>query len=432
MSDTYTLHMENFRSIRDATVEIAPLTVIYGANGSGKSSLIYGLLTLRNFFTNPAQNVPSLFSYPTISLGGLREVVRNHVEDEAVSLSLGIGSEGWSSAVTLSVVDSGGVASIEFDYPDALKPSVHMSIDIPFPYRGDQQTYSSHNVWWDAPDDGDSVDGLPVQFTWNGIGVGAVQKRHITDAIVAEIYLTAANSPVELARGTRFVPLKRGFGVPVYSVSNVTPSLATDVEVASLLATERYLEYAVSECLEAVADRQIRARMQVGTASFNLDSIPRNGGVPVSMVNEGFGINQLAHMLTVCLYSKTKMVAIEEPEIHLHPSMVRKLVHAMVDITSNQDKRIIVSTHSETFVLSLLAQIAAGKIGVDDVSFIFAEKEDGESTFTKQEATRDGQIQGGLSSFIAAELEDMAVLFGQPSELVTCRMRDGFLAGYPS
>ena len=70
MSDTYTLHLENFRSIRDASVEIAPLTVIYGPNGSGKSSLIYGLLTLRNFFTNPAQNVPSLFSYPTISLGG--------------------------------------------------------------------------------------------------------------------------------------------------------------------------------------------------------------------------------------------------------------------------------------------------------------------------------------------------------------------------
>ena len=54
------------------------------------------------------------------------------------------------------------------------------------------------------------------------------------------------------------------------------------------------------------------------------------------MVNEGFGINQLVHMLTVCLYSKTKVVAIEEPEIHLHPSMVRKLVHAMVDITSKQ------------------------------------------------------------------------------------------------
>ena len=61
MSDTYTLQFQNFRSLRDVSIDIAPLTVIYGPNGSGKSSVIYGLLTLRNFLTNPNQNVPSLF-----------------------------------------------------------------------------------------------------------------------------------------------------------------------------------------------------------------------------------------------------------------------------------------------------------------------------------------------------------------------------------
>ena len=414
MSDTYTLHLENFRSIRDATIEIAPLTVIYGPNGSGKSSLIYGLLTLRNFFTNPAQNIPSLFSYPTISLGGLREVVHNHAEDALVSLSLEIRSQHWSSAVTALVGHSGGVLGVLFDYPGELAPLVQMSLDIPFPYHADQFVHSDHEVRWLSPDHEVAIS--PVEINWNGIGVGIGRDGRSIGSGAVTHYLTAANSPVELARGTGFVPLKRGFATPVYSVSNVTPSLATDVEVASLLATDRFLEYAVSEHLEVVADRQLRARMQVGTSSFNLDSVPRNGGVPVSMVNEGFGINQLVHMLTVCLYSKTKIVAIEEPEIHLHPSMVRKLVHAMVDITSKHDKRIIVSTHSETFVLALLAQIADGKVDVDDVSFIFAEKEDGESIFTKQEASPDGQIQGGLRSFIEAELEDMAVLFGQPSE----------------
>ena len=73
MPDTYTLHLQNFRSIRDARVEIAPLTVVYGPNGSGKSSLIYGLLTLKNFLTNPSQNLSSLFSYPSISLAGGRK-----------------------------------------------------------------------------------------------------------------------------------------------------------------------------------------------------------------------------------------------------------------------------------------------------------------------------------------------------------------------
>ena len=39
MPDTYTLSFQNFRSLRDVTVDIAPLTVVYGPNGSGKSSL---------------------------------------------------------------------------------------------------------------------------------------------------------------------------------------------------------------------------------------------------------------------------------------------------------------------------------------------------------------------------------------------------------
>ena len=413
MSDTYTLHLENFRSIRDATLEIAPLTVIYGPNGSGKSSLIYGLLTLRNFFANPAQNIPSLFSYPTISLGGMREVVRNHTEDTPVSLSLGIGNENSSTAVRLSIAESGGVVSVEFVNRQAFEPYLQMSLDIPFPYRGDQQTYGIYHVLW-LPDG--EPDELSIQLAWNGINVGTARDDHGIDPEAVASYLTYANSSIELARGTGFVPLRRGFSTPVYTVSNVTPSLATENEVASLLSTDRFLEYAVSNYLEAIADRQLRVRMQVGTSAFNLDSVPRNGGVPASMVNDGFGINQLVHMLTVCLYPKTKIVAIEEPEIHLHPSMVRRLVHAMVDITSKHDKRIVVSTHSETFVLSLLAQIADGKVGVDDVSFIFAEKEDGESRFTKQEASPDGQIQGGLRSFMEAELEDMAVFFGQSSE----------------
>ena len=35
MSDTYTLELKNFRSIRDVSMDIAPLTVVYGPNGAG-------------------------------------------------------------------------------------------------------------------------------------------------------------------------------------------------------------------------------------------------------------------------------------------------------------------------------------------------------------------------------------------------------------
>ncbi len=409
MSDKYTLQLKNFRSIRDAEIDIAPLTVVYGPNGSGKSSLIYGLLTLKNFLTEPNRNLPGLFSYPGISLGSYNEVVHNHRDDETVSLSLSIAELDVSgSKFSLGIAKSGGKSSISVS-GRTLSQGFDMELDIPFPYRASQSDYSSAAII--AQD-----EELRVEVRWDGINLGlewagdASFQEDIVDL------LEWTQMPMELAKGTYFVPLRRGFISPVYGVANITPMLNTDAEVASMLATDRYLGYKVSDYMEMVADRQIHARAQIGTSSFTLDSVPRNRETPVSIVNEGFGVNQVAYMLTVALYDKAKIVLIEEPEIHLHPSMVRNLVHAFVDIVSNNDRRFVISTHSETFVVALLAQIAARKIGVDDVSFLLAEKEDGKSRFTKQEAKSNGQIRGGLESFIASEFEDIAAFLGLDPE----------------
>ncbi len=409
MSDKYTLQLKNFRSIRDAEIDIAPLTVVYGPNGSGKSSLIYGLLTLKNFLTEPNRNLPGLFSYPGISLGNYNEVVHNHQDDDIVSLSLSITELDVSmSKFSLGIAKSGGKSSISVR-GRALPQGFDTEMEIPFPYRGIQSDYSDASIIVQD-------EALSLVVRWDGINLGLewAGDANIQEDIVELLEWT--QRPMELARGAYFVPVHRGFMSPVYGVTNITPMLNTDVEVASMIATDRFLEYEVSRYMEMVAGCQLRTRVQPGTASFNVDSIPNNREVAVSIVNEGFGVNQVAYILTTCLNSKAKMILIEEPENHIHPSMVRKLVHAFVDIVSNSDRRLVISTHSETFVVALLAQIASEKINVDDVSFILAEKENGESRFAKQKAESSGQIHGGLGSFIAAELEDMAVFFDVPQK----------------
>ena len=413
MSDTYTLHLQNFRSIRDAKIDIAPLTVIYGPNGSGKSSLIYGLLTLKNFLTNPGQNVPSLFSYPSISLGGLLEVVHGHDIEKSVSLSIGVSNaEELSTKFTFTLKQSGGGSAISFSLPSKWEieqwPQV-LDLEISIPYGTNQQVDHSVQVF----DDGNQMHS--GSLVWNGAALTAQMPADVGDNILGIAKLNErSNLPMELVRRTGFVPLRRGFAKPTYSPVSVTSVLANEDEVASLLVSPeyRYRRYDVSKYLEQITNQRVEVQTQIGTSVFTIDSIPLNGGTPASIVNEGFGINQLLYMLTICLYPPFKIVAIEEPEIHLHPSLVRKLARAMIDITANEDRRLIISTHSETFVVALLAQIAAGNASIDDVSFILAENRDGESVFTQQQATRDGQIQGGLGSFMASEIEDLAVFLG--------------------
>ena len=426
MSDAYTLQIRNFRSIREASIDIAPLTVVYGPNGSGKSSLIYALLTLRNFLTNPNQNLPSLLSYPSLSLGGLHEVVYGHDADQSVALALGVSNpEALSAKFTLTIGQSGGNAGIAFQVPDNgsfLSWPRNLDLEISIPYSGNRKIDRDISVRAAENTVGCCLDGasadesvqLAGDLGWNGVGVATGFRDAGAHSDVVRYCNERANLPLELARQTGFVPLRRGFARPTYNLSRFTPALATEDEVASALASheDRFRQYKVSGYIEQIVNRRIQTSNLIGTSSFSIDSIPTTAGTPVSIVNEGFGINQLVYMLTVCLYPQFKIVAIEEPEIHLHPSLVRKLAHAMAEIATGENRRLIVSTHSETFVVALLTQIAAGNLNVGDVSFIMAEHRNGESAFTRQEANNNGQLQGGLEAFIAAELEDLATFLG--------------------
>jgi energy-coupling factor transporter ATP-binding protein EcfA2 len=424
MPDTYTLRFQNFRSLRDVTVDIAPLTVIYGPNGSGKSSLLYGLLTLKNFLSNPSQNIPSLFSYPSISLGGLNEVIHRHNEAIGVSLSLGISNpEDLSSKFTLTLDKSGGKAEMAFGWKPhvtRLAGPATLDLDISLPYRANQET--SGDLSGTIVDSDGREYELRGQIAWNGVGVSVQFEQGPPQAACSNIIKALnerANLPLELARHTGFVPLRRGFSMTTYGLSSVTTALGSEDEVASALASsdERFRQYEVSRYIEKISNRRIQTQAQIGTSSFTIDSIPTTGEVPVSIVNEGFGINQLLYMLTISLYSPFKIVAIEEPEIHLHPSMVRRLAPALAEIAHNEDRRLIVSTHSEAFVVALLSQIAAGVIRVEDVSFILAGKEDGDTRLTQCEATPEGQIGGGLEPFMASELEDLAAFLGLSAQI---------------
>ena len=430
MPDTYTLNFQNFRSLEDATIEIAPLTVVYGPNGSGKSSLIYGLLTLRNFLTNPDLDVPNLFSYPSISLGGHQEVVHRHSPERGIALSIGTSNpEDLSSKFTLTLYESGGSVDLSFDIPSvqcergiATWPQ-SLPLRITIPYQGDERADDGFGILG-SPSYGERELGLafaqiPGRIAWDGIALTAWLDT--SDASYSDVIgqlNERANLPMELARQTGFVPLRRGFSEPTHSQGKLSPALSNENEVAMLLAehSERFRQYEISRFVEKIADRRIQTQSQIRRPTFSIDSIPTGTGVPASIVNEGFGINQLVYMLTICLYSRYKIVAIEEPEIHLHPSMVRKLAIALAEIAVEKDRRLIISTHSETFVVAILSQIAAGKIKTDDVSFVLAENPNGSTVLTQQKATRNGQIEGGLRAFMASEAKDLMDFLGLSGE----------------
>jgi predicted ATPase len=73
-------------------------------------------------------------------------------------------------------------------------------------------------------------------------------------------------------------------------------------------------------------------------------------------------------------------------------------------------KNFVVSTHSEAFVLALLSLVAETKLRPKQLAFYFVQKEGKRAIFERQIVHDNGQIEGGLTSFMGGELEDLKAL----------------------
>ena len=57
------MEIRNFRSVKEQNIDLRPITVVYGPNAAGKSSVLYALLTLKNIVLNPNQNPGGFFNF---------------------------------------------------------------------------------------------------------------------------------------------------------------------------------------------------------------------------------------------------------------------------------------------------------------------------------------------------------------------------------
>jgi hypothetical protein len=387
------LWVKNFRAIREQELDIAPITVLYGMNGTGKSSVLYALLTLKNIVLNPNQPVDAFFGYGFLGLGNFKAVVFDHNDREPIELGVSVTevSEG-EIRYFVRLNPSNG----EFRFYS--EPSFRLALSVAFPYPAN----AHEERGWDG-----------FRVVWNGLLV-QVEPTNITPETKerAEFLARRFNQPIELVRTTEIVPLRRGFSKPYYGAVSLSPLLVSEDEVATLLATDPYLLGKVSVYLERIVSHSLYYHAQLGTAIFTLNTVDRTTGMTCELVNEGFGVNHLVFLLTKALRSDVRIVCIEEPEIHLHPSAQRKLAQALVDIAQNENKHFIITTHSETFLMALLAEVARGRLAPEQLACYWAVKKGKEAQFERQQVNERGQIECGLASFMEGELEDLKAFFG--------------------
>jgi len=88
----------------------------------------------------------------------------------------------------------------------------------------------------------------------------------------------------------------------------------------------------------------------------------------------GIGISQVLPVLVMAYGSRDKLLAMEQPEIHLHPALQAELGDVFIETALGERKNtFILETHSEHLILRLMRRIREGKIRSNDISVVFVE-----------------------------------------------------------
>jgi len=91
--------------------------------------------------------------------------------------------------------------------------------------------------------------------------------------------------------------------------------------------------------------------------------------------------------------SQDKLLAMEQPEIHLHPALQAELGDVFIESAMGERKNtFILETHSEHLILRLMRRIREGRISHSDVGVIFVEPLPRGSRFVELRIDEDGDF----------------------------------------
>ena len=244
---------------------------------------------------------------------------------------------------------------------------------------------------------------------WNGFASTVASKSGTPEAQSKAVGIAEAlNSTVEAIKRVDVCPHRRGFFKPNYSPAALTSTPTSEDEVATLIINDQNAPPRISINTVEVFDRDFRTFTPPGTATTFLQTTEQKGArVPGLLVNDGFGVNQVVYMLAKIHRQEAETILIEEPEIHLHPTVIRKFARVLAHLATDEDKQLVFTTHSEQFLLSLPACVKEGLLKAEHLRCYHVLRERKQTTFVHEAVSSGGQISGGLSSFVEAELQDI-------------------------
>lgn len=436
------LRFRNFKAWPDSgDIRLAPLTVLFGTNSAGKTSIPQLLLLMKQTAASPdRQRALQLGdSRSLVELGAYDDIVHRHDVERPLEIELE-----WVASEPLHVQDSGSGAQYAGDH---LRFSVQIRGD-----RRHQPVVQRFRYELEGRDGG----GLDIELRRTGAGFALTSDRYallrqpgrprllpephrfygFPDEVTASYRNATFTSDLVLAlekllgRVYYVGPLRdhpsrwyvwsgeRPEHVGTRGENAIEAILAGQDRTFTLRPRER------KTALPALVAGRLRAMglirdfriARLGRHRKEYEVLVRTGShMPdVKLTDVGFGVSQILPVVVECFYVPRRSVVIfEQPEIHLHPRVQAELADLFIDAIraredgQPRDCQFIIESHSEHFLRRLQRRIAEEALSAEDAALYFVHTDRQHARLERLELDTLGNIKNWPTGFFGDEMEDL-------------------------
>lgn len=352
------IRFKNYKAFSETeTLELRPVTLLIGKNSSGKSSVLK-LLALIQYLLSGG-DVPFKLNVNGLSLGSrYADLFHNFsLSDFSIGVSF---SEDVDIDATYLVNQN---TLYRYDY--------HL--------RNGERT-AKRVITDDSSNNGYRYNGLIDNDLFGELGLHTENVRFNMDYI----------GPLRV-RPERNVDFG---GLNVYQTVGIDGGNTYNILLDSYLQDGVLFQH-VSKWMEQCLEGQRMVAAPNGPSSGSYSFLIDRYGCRVNIADVGLGLSQVLPIIVESFVPvHNKVVAIEQPVLHLHPADHACVAYRLAESALQYGKKYVVETHSENFLLGLRNMVSDKKhpLSSKDVIIYFVDT-DGEAAFLKPiEILSDGQL----------------------------------------
>ena len=351
MADGITrIAVEGFKSIAQRQeIEIAPLTILAGANSSGKSSIMQPLLMLKQTLEATYDPGPLKLDGPNVTFSRIEEFLSRTGQNKPQGLRVGI-SAGERGLEATFVKRERGLEVAEETYRDGrssltLRPEMSCK---------ELQEATMHFE--------------PIK-DFHVYDLSLAQERFLLFPKLGSSPLTLV-SPRLFIQNVIHVPGLRGNAGRTYPVAANTRTLPGifDNYVASVIFVWQFDQSShydeLNADLQSIGLVQKVSAKRINDVAIELH-VDLTGNRFDNIADVGFGVSQaLPSLVALRAADPGRLVYLEEPEIHLHPRAQAKLAGILAG-AAKRGVRVVAETHSTLLLTAIQTLVAKGELSPD-------------------------------------------------------------------